>query len=256
MNEYSVGTVVSLDVDKATQKLDKLIDKLNKTNRALGLIYNATGINGLNKQFDTMISHLERIEKNTGMTRQTKSIESFNKSASKTSDMLKKINNNLKLPNLQALITTMKQLATTFTKAIDQSSSYLENLNMMKVAFGETRDEAVSFVNGLSDIFGLDESILTRQLGFYRQIGNALALDSEYAEMFSKNLLKLQLDMSSLYNLSFQKSGEVLQASIAGQTKPINYSGFTLKNVLKKIVNVCKNGVSVTIKLFKQEMAY
>lgn len=216
MNEYSVGTVVSLDVDKATQKLDKLIDKLNKTNRALGLIYNATGINGLNKQLDTMIGHLETIEKNTGMSKQTKSIESFNKSASKTSDMLKKINNNLKLPNLQALITTMKQLATTFTKAIEQSSSYIENLNMMQVAFGETRKEAESFVNGLADIFGIDESTLTRQLGFYKQIGNALAIDSEYAEMFAKNLLKLQLDMSSLYNLSFQKSGEVLQSSIAG----------------------------------------
>lgn len=224
MNEYSVGTVVSLDVDKATQKLDKLIDKLNKTNRALGLIYNATGINGLNKQLDTMIGHLETIEKNTGMSKQTKSIESFNKSASKTSDMLKKINNNLKLPNLQALITTMKQLATTFTKAIDQSSSYIENLNMMQVAFGETRKEAESFVNGLADIFGIDESTLTRQLGFYKQIGNALAIDSEYAEMFAKNLLKLQLDMSSLYNLSFQKSGEVLQSSIAGQTKPIRGS--------------------------------
>ena len=107
------------------------------------------------------------------------------------------------------------------SKLIDASASYAENLNLLQVAFNETGKEFdrmnESFVNGLSDAFGLDESVMTRQLGYYRQIGNALAIDSEYADMLGKNLLKMQLDMSSLYNLSFERSGEVLQASMAGK---------------------------------------
>ena len=131
-------------------------------------------------------------------------------------DVLKEDENN---PNV------LNNIAKNSYKFIEASADYVENLNLMQVAFKETGDKIdrvnESIVNGLSDSFGLDESVMTRQLGYYRQIGNALSIDAEYADTLAHNLLKMQLDMSSLYNLSFEKSGEVLQSSMAGQTKPI-----------------------------------
>lgn len=200
-SENSVGLQIEAKVDKTIQSLDKVIQNLNKTNNMLNKIASNSGFSKTNnelKQTNNLLSNMSS-------------------SLSKMSGMSNKL-------NLGAVIAAFNRLGRQMMKNLDASASYVENLNLMQVAFQETRDEAESFVNGLSDIFGLDESVMTRQLGYYRQIGNALAIGNEYADLLGKNLLKMQLDMSSLYNLSFKRSGEVLQASMAGQTKPIRGS--------------------------------
>lgn len=209
INNDSVSLKISTDAKETNTNLDGIITRLDKT-----------------------ISCLEKISGSTSFKKQgndiktTKTrVDSLNNSLSKIDNSLKSINKNTFFTTFKSLISGSGRLGKTMAKLIDSSASYVENLNLLQVAFGETGSEFdrmnESFVNGLADSFGLDESVMTRQLGYYRQIGNALRIDADYADMLAKNLLKMQLDMSSLYNLSFEKSGEVLQSSMAGQTKPI-----------------------------------
>lgn len=200
-NENSVGLKMSFDVNKVNESLNKVIQRLDKTNQILNKIGTNTGFQKTNNDLKETNRHISNIYGN------------INKISS--------ISGKLKLGTLVAVI---NKVGKETLKLIDSSASYIENLNLMQVAFQDTRDEAEGLVNGLADIFGLDESVMTRQLGYYRQIGNALSIDNKYADLLADNLLKMQLDMSSLYNLSFERSGEVLQASMAGQTKPIRGS--------------------------------
>lgn len=105
--------------------------------------------------------------------------------------------------------------------AIGKQSEYVENLNMMKVAFGDTADSAESFINTISSDIGFDASQLTRQLGIFRQISDSLGIAGEKADLLSTNLSKLSLDISSLYNVDVERAGKALESAITGQVRSI-----------------------------------
>lgn len=205
----AVSLRISTDTEQTSNNLDKVIERLDKTIDLLSKISSSNSF----KQKNNDIKEAKQV------------MDKFNNSLDKVNNTLSRIDKNSSWTGFTSFFNIMKKLAKESYKFIDASASYVENLNLMQVAFKETGKEIdrtnESIVNGLSDAFGLDESIMTRQLGYYRQIGNALNIDADYADRLAHNLLKMQLDMSSLYNLSFERSGEVLQASMAGQTKPI-----------------------------------
>ena len=141
-------------------------------------------------------------------------------------------------------------------------AEYQENINLATVAYGKWNDELRAttelypFVEKMTSAFGLNESELIRSVGLFKQMANAMRLTAEQGDLLSEGLTKMAYDISSLYNVSFERAMSALQSSLVGQTKPIKKSSrFTWKQVLKNLVNVCKNGVSITFS-FKQEMAY
>ena len=205
INSDSVSLKISTDAKETNTNLDGIISRLDKTITYLEKIHGDTSFK----------------KQNTDIKTTTSNINSLNHTLNNMTKSLKSIGSNTFFSTFKSVASGVGKLGKSMSKLIDASASYAENLNLLQVAFNETGKEFdrmnESFVNGLSDAFGLDESVMTRQLGYYRQIGNALAIDSEYADMLGKNLLKMQLEMSSLYNLSFERSGEVLQASMAGK---------------------------------------
>ena len=192
-------------------------------------------------------------------------VNKFKNVVKDTTKGTKNLNNTLlKSAGFVAFTKMLDKVLTTMFKFTSKSADYVENLNLMNVAFHRTEDsiseanlEGIKFVNTLSDMYGLDESALTRTVGNFKQLANAMGMADDLGTKLSKTLTQMSIDISSLYNVNFEKAVQVLQSSIAGQTKPINNSSrFTLKNVSNKIVNVCKNGVMIIVNLFKQEMAY
>ena len=108
-------------------------------------------------------------------------------------------------------------------KFTSKSADYVENLNLMNVAFHRTEDsiseanlEGIKFVNTLSDMYGLDESALTRTVGNFKQLANAMGMADDIGTKLSKTLTQMAIDTSSLYNLSFERSTQVLQSALAG----------------------------------------
>lgn len=126
-----------------------------------------------------------------------------------------------KVTNIMGYVGALQQVGNKIEDLIGESSDYIENLNLLEVAFGDTAESAKNFADNLSKVYGLDESTLTKTLGIFRQIGNSLEMDSQYADKFSKALVEMQLDLSSLYNLSFDRAGSVLQSAISGQYRAL-----------------------------------
>lgn len=125
--------------------------------------------------------------------------------------------------SFKSIIGKVDKFLTTMFKFTSKSADYVENLNLMNVAFHRTEDsiseanlEGIKFVNTLSDMYGLDESALTRTVGNFKQLANAMGIVDELGTKLSKTLTQMSIDISSLYNVNFEKAVQVLQSSIAG----------------------------------------
>ena len=110
-------------------------------------------------------------------------------------------------------------------KATKAEADYVESLNLMQVAYDNDTKSADKLIHSMNELIGLDPSNLTKQLGTYRQFSSAMGIAGKQANMLSENLLKLQTDVSSLYNIDFATAGKKLQSAIAGQTRPIRELG-------------------------------
>ena len=194
-------------------------------------------------------------------TGKAKELENSAKSTNEINDDIKDMSDKVKIAfNYTAIREFSRALQRTFTimsNLATKSSDYLENINLFQVAFDNNYNSAEKFINKLNEMYGLDESWLVKTVGIFKQLSNAMNLSTEQGTKLSTLLTQMSIDISSLYNIDINRASSVLQSAMAGQTRPINFSGFTLKDVLKKIVNTSKSGVRVIVeKLFKQEMAY
>jgi len=126
-----------------------------------------------------------------------------------------------------------------FTKAItklgkgmfslaQKSSEYVENVNLLEVAYknaNETIEQSSkrieTYIDKMSEVYGLDESRLTRQFGIFKQLANAMQLPTETAENLSEIMVKMTNDIASLYNLDLNRASNALQSALAGQVRPI-----------------------------------
>lgn len=156
--------------------------------------------------------------------------KSTNKMANKsTTDNVKTLGNNLTTAfNVTKLFAfrraferTMKEIST-YTK---KSADFLENWNLLDVAFQNNTTEAEKFVNTLTEMYGLDESWAYRTVGIFKQLSNAMGLTDEVGTKLSKTLTQLAIDTSSLYNTDVDDAVSKLQSALAGQTKPVRFFG-------------------------------
>ena len=64
----------------------------------------------------------------------------------------------------------LSQVSQWFSTFINESNSYIENLNLFRVTFGNMTDEAERFVETYSEALGLDPSQVMRNMGYFNQI--------------------------------------------------------------------------------------
>ncbi len=124
-----------------------------------------------------------------------------------------------------AFTSAIKDTTKFMLKASEAQTEYIENLNLLDTAYGNVNNSGRNLIQTLSNAIGLDTSSLTKSLGVYKQMSSALGIASEASSLLSENLLKLQLDISSLYNLDFARAGEILQVTLSGNTKSIRQLG-------------------------------
>jgi hypothetical protein len=178
------------------------------------------------KQINSYLSAID-----TGKAKAVEDVaKSTNKMANKsTTDGVKTLGNNLTTAfNVTKLIAfrsaferTMKEVST-YTK---KSADFLENWNLLDVAFQNNTTEAEKFVNTLTEMYGLDESWAYRTVGIFKQLSNAMGLTDEVGTKLSKTLTQLAIDTSSLYNIDVEDTVSILQSGLAGQTKPVRRLG-------------------------------
>ena len=147
------------------------------------------------------------------------------KSNGEYSSALKGISSKLTLNNLMAMARMITTVAQKTIELSRYSVDYIENLNLMDSAFGKSSDAARKWVKSISNIYGFDESNMTKQLGMFRQFGAALGFANDKADLLSKNLTLMAGDISSLYNITFEQASSKLTSALTGQTKAIRSLG-------------------------------
>ena len=206
MNDQTEVSIVFKNKITDQDKLEKYAESLKKVNSFLTSI--DTG----------KAKAVEDVAKNT------------NKFASKeTNNNVKELKNNLNsafnVKNMTNFIKSFqnatKQIST-FTK---KSADFLENWNLLDVAFQNNTTEAEKFVNTLTEMYGLDESWGYRTVGIFKQLSNAMGLTDQVGTKLSKTLTQLAIDTSSLYNIDIEDTVSILQSGLAGQTKPVRRLG-------------------------------
>lgn len=150
------------------------------------------------------------------------------KSASNTKDIANDISTMSNITKLAFNYSTVREFSrmvsrtvSEMTRLITKSTEYLENINLYQVAFDGNYESADKFIEKMTEMYGLDESWLTRTVGIFKQLANAMNVSTETGEKLSTLLTQMSLDISSLYNVDMERASSVLQSAMAGQTKPI-----------------------------------
>ena len=181
-----VGTMIEVGADKAIKELQSISNLLN----------NIQGnIDGIAKA----VTKTDNITKST----------------------TKNLTGSLKNINLDSVINNLTRGYRTIEKLTKGFVDYVEDLNLLKVAFGDTADEAKQFVENIADITGYDEATLVRMTATFRQLTSTLGLANKDADLLSKNLSKMALDISSLYNLDLGTAQYALQGALTAQPRSI-----------------------------------
>lgn len=125
----------------------------------------------------------------------------------------------------------LKNVTNTMINAGKAQTEYIENLHLLQVAYGETNSSGEKLVKSMADLSGLDISQLTKSLGKYRQLSNALGIASDSANILSENLLKMQNDIASLYNLNTADVSKKLMSALTGETEAIKILGADITTI-------------------------
>ena len=130
-----------------------------------------------------------------------------------------------KVVSAAAGIFSGKQLA----KAVKESISYVENLNLFTVAMGEAYDESMKFVDAMAEMYGMDPSNLMRYAGNFYQLSDAIDMPSEAASALSLGLTKATNDIASLFNVDIETVFENLSSGMQGMSRAVRKYGMDIR---------------------------
>ena len=257
MADRDVRTKFTVDANDAINALNRLSKRAKDVNLEFDALGNATvsfsstmhvARNQLDAQADLMrknaqsnkafaeslariVSQNRKVASSTkNVTKAQKEQESvlrklgsaFDRGAVKTrsfTDMINKLR-----VGMYALRQVMQGVIDGTQAAID----YVENFNLAAVAFGKDTEEMMKFVRDFSSAFRLDEAQVTRYAGLFYQVSESLGLTSQQAKTLAKNWTKLNYDLASFYNISFDAANTKLMAGLVGETEPLRRLGIIL----------------------------
>lgn len=200
----------------------------------------------------------------------TKSLETKNKAVK---DAIAEANNETKeaSKNTGSWLTKLKKFATAVisatrfaTKLVSltkQSSSWIENLNLFAVTFGENYQETLDWALEFSNRLGVSNNEIVRMTGLFKQLSTAIGVADKTGDELSKTLTKLAYDFASFYNVAdVQTVTEKLQSGIfSGQVKTLRSLGIDVSqesintllenNEALKKLGVSASGLSQTQKV-------
>lgn len=224
-----VGSILRIkDLDEVIVKLERLataMDTLVKSSKKFTVVRDFAEFEKAKKKIsglqETIAKLKDELKKLKGETKITLNI------ADKIPNVIKGIQNGIKLINFTHIYYWMKRIGDLVYDLVKVYSEYQENINLATVAYGKLNDELRAttelypFVEDMTEAFGLNNSELIRSVGLFKQMANAMQLTAEQGDLLSKGLTKMAYDISSLYNISFDRAMSALQSSLVGQTKPI-----------------------------------
>lgn len=254
-----VSTNVNID-NKTFESLQFSLDgfkNLPSTNNLKSTLEQLKSIPDINKNLnDTEISNFtkkvkdltealkplatEMVKVSTSFSALPNNITKINTSLSKAQKIVKDSTNkgnfieNLfggkygKIIQIGLLINGIQRLGTTISGFVNESNSYIENMNLFSVSMGEATEKAKEFINQYTSVLGIDPSNMMRYMGMFNSLVEGFGLSSDAAYTMSKNLTQLSYDMSSFLNIPIDEAMQKLKSGISGEIEPMRAVGIAL----------------------------
>lgn len=261
MKELSNVKAIASDLgdtkfDKFTEDINKLktaiqpLQDLGKTN--LGSIFNQLKkLPEISKQLDTVdfnkfssqmkqlanaIKPLNGVSIKLGrafsnlpwhIKKATTQMESYSRSASKASKTSGSLMSRLgkSVASFRTMTFVIQGVVGALTSVFEESSQYVENLNLFNVAMGETTQSALDFANKVQGAMGIDTSEWMSFQGRLNNLITGFDVASDKAQIMSQNLTQLAYDYSSLMNVDPSESFDKINSAMSGQIKGLKDYG-------------------------------
>lgn len=163
----------------------------------------------------------ETIYKGNGAKEAGKDIDDINKKSKSANKEAKDLGNTLSTGIKTAgLLAASKFIMDTTSKIITatkKSADYVEALNLLDVAFNNDTRSIREFTSTFAETLNLDEKTLIDAAGHFKVLSQSMNMANETGEKFSKLLTQMTLDVSSLYNIDFNKAQTALQYAVEGR---------------------------------------
>ena len=124
----------------------------------------------------------------------------------------------------------------TMSSFVDESTKYVEDLNLFNVALRQYSAEAKEYANVVSEVMGIDPAVWMRNQGVFMTLATGFGVASDRAYTMSTNLTQLAYDLSSLFNIDVDTSMQKLQSGLTGEIKGLRRLGFDLSDAKLKTI--------------------
>lgn len=121
------------------------------------------------------------------------------------------------------------QLGRWLAESVNQSISYVENLNLFQVATGEAYEESLKFIDSMSELYGMDPSNLMRHAGNFYQLADAISMPDKASAALSLGLTKATNDIASLFNVDIETVFENLSSGMQGMSRAVRKYGMDIR---------------------------
>jgi len=156
-------------------------------------------------------------------------------------------------------LVALRQLSRKMSEWVQESNSYVENLNLFRVTMKGASDEALAFAERVHDAFGIDPSEWIRFQAVFQNMLTGFGVMNDKASVMSRNLTQLGYDLATIFNVDYSVAMRKLESAIAGQPRPMREWGFDMSESTLKLValnNGIQQNVETMTQLEKSQLRY
>ena len=106
-------------------------------------------------------------------------------------------------------------------QATKKSSDFIEQLNVLDVAFNDNTTGIRKFTSNIAETLNLDDASIIKMASSFKILGNSMGYADEMGTKFSKLMTSMTVDTASLFNMSLSDTQSMLQSAVQGQTKTL-----------------------------------
>lgn len=212
LGSFNANSITKLATALNTLDADGLAEKFDKLNTSVAPL--ATNLNSVTTSLKQMAPAMTRVQSATSK------VSSSNGRANSTYvDFYAK---------LRTVIGALRVAGNTVAGWINESNSYIEDVNLFTASMGEYAAEAQQYAEQVGELMGIDPGEFMRNEGVFNTIIKGFGVASDKAYLMSKNLTQLGYDISSFYNISVEDAMTKLTSGISGELEPLRRLGYDL----------------------------
>ncbi|MEF2593715.1 MAG: hypothetical protein U0M51_04140 [Eggerthellaceae bacterium] len=134
---------------------------------------------------------------------------------------------------------------------VNESSSYIENMNLFNASMGSYAQEAANYAEQVQAAMGIDMGEWSRNQGIFMTLMTGMGETADRAAIMSQQLTQLGYDISSFFNLPVEESMLKIQSGIAGELEPLRRIGWDLSDARMQL-EATKLGIDQSVQSMTQ----